>query len=184
MILLGTLAACRRESDEPPPGPQPNLPQQEIENFSLRNTSTRGLLWILEAERGVTYSPSDAIRLTQMRVRFYDGGEEVRSILTSRKGEVQEATQALWASDSVVVATPSGDTLRTESLRWNPRTQKIDTDVFFTLVRGRDVLTGIGLQADPDLSHYRVDREVRAALRDQDGLREMEELDGGTAGDR
>jgi LPS export ABC transporter protein LptC len=183
-VLLGTVAACHKESPQPGPGPEERIPQQTLENFSLRNTSTEGLLWILEADRGVSYGPSEPIRLTNMRVRFYDGRDEVRSVLTSRQGEVQEATQALFASDSVVVATPAGDTLRTESLRWDPRTQKIDTDVAFSLVRGRDILTGIGLEADPDLRHYRVEREVRAALRDGGGSRMGEELDGGAADGR
>lgn len=183
-MLLAVVAACRKESPQPESGPQERIPQQTLENFSLRNTSTEGLLWIIEADRGVSYGPSEPIRLTNMRVRFYDGHDAVRSVLTSRQGEVQEATQALYATDSVVVATPEGDTLRTESLRWDPRTKKIDTDAAFSLARGKDILTGVGLETDPDLRHYRVEREVRVALRDGGGSKMGEELDGGASDGR
>jgi LPS export ABC transporter protein LptC len=154
------------------------VPQQVVENFSLRNSSVSGLLWIIDAEQGVSYGAGEPVQLTGMRVRFHDGHPEVRSVLTSKRGEVQEATQALYARDSVVVWTPGGDTLRTESLRWDPRTQKIQTDDYFTLTRGRDRLTGVGLDADPDLTRYVVKKEVRAEVRDEGGPEALEERNG------
>jgi LPS export ABC transporter protein LptC len=178
---LAVLAACGEGPSERPPGPAERQPQQILENFSLRHLSTEGTLWVLDATKGESYGPGDPIELTEMRVRFYDGAAAVRSTLTSRRGSVQETTQALVAIDSVVVATPDGDTLRTDSLRWDPRSRRIRTDIFFTLTRGRDQMTGVGLEADPDLTHYRVDREVRAVLRNEPGTNPLEMLDGGDA---
>jgi len=153
-------------------------------DFSLRSTSTAGLLWVLEAAEGISYGSGEPMLLRDMRVRFYDGQQQVRSVLTSKRGEVESLTQSLLAQDSVVVWTPVGETLRTESLRWDPGKERITTDVFFRLARGRDVLTGIGLEADPDLEHYSVQRSVRAEVRDQDDRKILEEMDrpGGTDG--
>lgn len=172
------LWGCRQS--EPPPGPPPEerIPRQVLSNFTLRQTGEKGLQWILEAEEGISYGPGEPTQLRGMRVRFYDGSETARSILTSRRGEIDEETRTLVAQDSVVVVTPAGERLETESLQWDPRAERITTEAAFRLARGRDVLTGTGFSADPDLRRYSVKSDVRAEVRDQDDASILEGLDG------
>jgi LPS export ABC transporter protein LptC len=155
-----------------------------IDGFILRATSAKGLLWVLQARRAVSPALGEPTRLDSMVVRFYDGESRPRSVLTSLHGEVDEKTNALVARDSVVVITPRGERLETESLRWDPKEERMTTDAFFRLVRGGDVLTGIGIDAEPGLERYVVHRQVRAEVRDQDDAGIREEIDGPGSGKR
>jgi LPS export ABC transporter protein LptC len=150
----------------------------------LRQTSVKGLLWVLDAEQGVSYGSDQPMELTDLTVRFYDGGTEVRSTLTSRRGEVDEKTQTLVARDSVVVITPKGERLQTESLRWDPKAQQVATEDAFRFTRGRDVVTGVGITTDPDLTRYTIMKQVRAEMLDEAEKDLLEGMDGDTTGNR
>ncbi len=178
MLLLGI--GCGKKT-QPPADPGAGTekgPRQVIDGFTLRATSVKGLLWVLRAKRAVNAGPGVPTQLDSMVVRFYDGEEHPRSVLTSRRGEVDEKTKALVARDSVVVTTPRAETLETEMLRWEPKEERITTETFFRFTRGGDVMTGVGFEADPGLERYTVLREVRAEVRDQDDARIREEMDG------
>jgi LPS export ABC transporter protein LptC len=138
----------------------------------------KGLLWVLMAKRAVSPGPSEPTRLDSMVVRFYDGEALPRSVLTSRHGEVDEKTNALVARDSVVVLTPHGERLETEVLCWDPKEERMTTDAFFRLTRGGDLMTGIGIDAEPGLERYKVYHQVRAEVRDQDDATLREGIDG------
>lgn len=159
---------------------EPIIPQQTLEGVRLRETSVRGLLWVLEADRGVSYGPQDPTELEALTVRFYDGGPTVKSTLTSKRGIVDEKSRTITALDSVVVVTPDGERLETEELHWDPVNEQVTNDAFFRFTRGGDVLTGVGIRAEPDLSRYEILRDVRAEMVDQDNRDILEALDGET----
>jgi LPS export ABC transporter protein LptC len=144
----------------------------------------KGLLWVLDAKQAVSPGSGGPTQLDSMVVRFYDGEAQPRSVLTSRRGEVDEKTNALVARDSVVVTTPRGERLETEILRWDPKEERMTTDAFFRLTRGGDVMTGIGIDAEPGLERYKVFHEVRAQVRDENDGRIREEIDGSGTGER
>lgn len=184
--LLLLASACGRKV-EPPADPAEQTekpPRQVIGGFILRATSVKGLLWVLEAKRAVSPERGGPTQLDSMVVRFYDGESRPRSVLTSRRGEVDEKSKALIARDSVVVVTPRGERLETESLRWDPKEERMTTEEFFRLTRGEDVLTGVGIEAEPGLERYKVYREVRAEVRDQNDDKIREGLDGPGTGKR
>lgn len=180
VLLLLLSAGCTKEAAPPadPDAETEKAPRQVIEGFTLRATSVKGLLWVLEAKRAVSPGPGEPTQLDSMVVRFYDGEPRPRSVLTSRRGGVVERTNALVARDSVVVTTPRGERLETETLRWDPKQERMTTDAFFRLTRGGDVMTGIGIEAEPGLERYKVHREVRAEVRDQDDATLREGIDG------
>ncbi len=152
-----------------------------MHGVELRETSAKGLLWILNADEGISYGPEEPTRLVNMKVRFYDGDQEVRSTLTAKHGEVEDRTQLFSAQDSVVVITPKDEKLETESLLWDPKQERIRTDAPFKLTRGTDVMTGIGFDADPDLRRYAVHKAVRAEMRDEKNRDILNALDADSA---
>jgi LPS export ABC transporter protein LptC len=184
LLILPVACGTRTEPPADPSLQSEKTPRQVIDGFILRATSAKGLLWVLQARRAVSPALGEPTRLDSMVVRFYDGESRPRSVLTSLHGEVDEKTNALIARDSVVVITPRGERLETESLRWDPKEERMTTDVFFRLVRGDDVLTGIGIDAEPGLERYVVHHQVRAEVRDQDDARIREEIDGPGSGKR
>jgi LPS export ABC transporter protein LptC len=158
MILAVALAAgCSRDSAPTAEKSGEKVPQQVLTGVRLRQTSVKGLLWVLDADKGVSYGADEPMELTN---------------------------QTLIARDSVVVTTPNGERLETESLRWDPKAQKVTTEDPFRFTRGRDVVTGVGISTDPDLTHYTIKKQVRAEVRDEAGKNLLEGADGDSAAGR
>ena len=175
-VLLFLLAACG--PDETPMGERISTGErarQVLEGAVMRETSVRGLLYVLRAERALTYEEDEPTRLEGVTLRFYDGDEAVRSVLTSKSGYVDPKTDLLVAEDSVVVVTPKGERLETHRLEWDPKTERVRTDLPFVLYREEDIVTGVGIEADPDLGSYSVSKELRAVVRNAPELEEIDE---------
>ncbi|MEZ4651798.1 MAG: LPS export ABC transporter periplasmic protein LptC [Candidatus Eisenbacteria bacterium] len=182
-LAAGALAvfglACGSE-ETPVGGPidGPDRARQIVENAVMRETSVKGLLYVLRSDRVLSYEEDEPTELRGVTLHFYDGDESVRSILTSRRGHIEAKSDLLVAEDSVVVVTPEGDRLETERLEWDPKTERVRTDLPFILYRVEDVVTGIGIEADPDLGSYSVSKELRAVVRDAPDLEEIDADDG------
>jgi LPS export ABC transporter protein LptC len=76
------------------------------------------------------------------------------------------------AKGNVVVVNPQGNRLETEELFWDRKSSKVASERFVRLVREDDVLTGVGFESDPNLERYRIEREVRASVREGGALRD------------
>ena len=72
--------------------------------------------------------------------------------------------------------------LETESLVWVEKLEEIHTEDFVRFIKGEDILTGYGFRSDPDLKNVEIMKDVKAFIRDEEGLVEEEvkkETDGG-----
>ncbi|MCI0532365.1 MAG: LPS export ABC transporter periplasmic protein LptC, partial [candidate division Zixibacteria bacterium] len=54
----------------------------------------------------------------------------------------------------------------TKSLRWDPSLNLILTDDFVKVTRGKDIVTGYGLESDPELKHITIKKNVSGEIRD------------------
>jgi LPS export ABC transporter protein LptC len=141
-----------------------------LRNVEMRQTSPEGLLWILRADVAVSRADEEPLELTGLTVLFHDGDERVRSTLTSKRGEADPKRSRLVASDSVVVITAEGERLETEYLEWDPDKEKVRTPEPFRLTRAQDVVTGVGIESDPDLKQYVVRSQLRVEVRDENAM--------------
>jgi LPS export ABC transporter protein LptC len=171
--MLPFALGCSTPSQEPVRSPGTNsLPEQTFANLELRETTAGRLEWKLRASRAVRPNTSSATRMESLRVEFYEGSPEVRSILVSDSGRVDLAKGILIATGHVVVTTTEGNRLETEELFWDRKNAKVSSTVAVRLIRGRDVLTGVGFESDPNLEHYEIRRNVQASVREQGDLRD------------
>ena len=120
-----------------PTDSEARVPRQVLENTEMRQTSLRGLLWVLQSDKAISFESEEPTELQGLHIDFYDGNEEVQSILTSRYGSIDPDKSILVAQDSVVVRTIEGDRLETEYLEWDPETERVRTDNPFILYRCR-----------------------------------------------
>jgi LPS export ABC transporter protein LptC len=97
-------------------------------------------------------------------------------VLTADKGEYNQVTHDLTALGNVVITTSEGYTLETESLVYLRELGEIHSEDFVTVTRGDDVLTGYGFTGYPELKNVDIKRDVRAYLRDDEGLVDDEVL--------
>ena len=105
------------------------------------------------------------------------------SVLTADKGEYNQVSHDLTALGHVVITSQEGYVLETESLVWVNEGNEMHLESLVGFTRGRDVLTGYGLRGDPELRNVEIQRNVKAYLRDDEGLLRQEiEGDAGSGG--
>jgi LPS export ABC transporter protein LptC len=142
---------------------------QEIRNFTLRETDAEGRLsWVLRAKGAQVFETRDLVEADSIHIDFFGRDGERASVLTAERGIIARTSNDMRAAGNVIVRNRDGHELRTEELAFASGRNKIYTDKFVTVTRGRDVLTGYGLETDPDLAggRFEIQREVRATVRD------------------
>ena len=166
-LFAGLCCGCGSPSETTQGRPEaPAGPDQSFQDLTLRETSEKGLDWILNAREAVRESRTASTRLTGLKVEFYQGGHEVRSTLTSDSGRVDTRKGFLHAMGNVVVVTPEGNRLETEDLIWDRKNALVSSDVLVRFYHDEDILTGVGFVSDPNLEHYELKKDVHASVRD------------------
>lgn len=99
-----------------------------------------------------------------VRVDFFNENEVHTSLLTARRGKVNDLTHDLEVYENVVVVSDSGTTLKTERLFWNNTTHKIHTDAFVDIQSPREHIMGHGMESDQGLKQYKILRVTGQAV--------------------
>jgi LPS export ABC transporter protein LptC len=149
----------------------PAGPMQVVEQMTLRESQAGHLRWVLRADSAMVYEENERTLLRGVHVDFYGGERDtIRSTLTAREGEVDMHTRKLIARRDVVIRTAEGHSLETEELHWDPELGKVFSDRFVRLTRGESVLTGMGIESDPELHSYAIRSEVQGEVREEDPI--------------
>ncbi|MFH1143542.1 MAG: LPS export ABC transporter periplasmic protein LptC [Candidatus Eisenbacteria bacterium] len=166
-------AACEPEPARVAEGTASDL-VQAVEGMTLRESQEGKLRWVLNADTARVHEKDDLTILLGVQVDFYDAeGESISSTLTAREGQVDARTRGLIARREVVVLSREGHRLETEELRWDPELGKVVSERFVRLTKGGSVLTGIGIETDPELRSYAIRSEVEGHLREEDKVDDL-----------
>jgi LPS export ABC transporter protein LptC len=174
LLFILLLVGCGGEESGSPGSPGTRA-DQEIDGFTLTQTQEGRRVWSLRADNALIYEDADRVEMTVVRFDFFDEEGEPRSTLTADEGTVLRRTNDIEVFGNVVVYAADGTILTTERLTWNERTGKIESDREVSVTKGRDVMRGVGVEADPDLKNIRVKRDFRAYVRADDGTLVEEE---------
>lgn len=142
--------------------------------YDYRTTQTREGVrqWELHGGTALRFPGQTSIQLEGVRMRFYEEGE-LKAVLTSRTGEIEEESRNTVARGDVELLTQDGRTLHSEVLHWDNQRQLIHSEEFVRYAEGDQILTGYGMETDPDLSNLtlreRVAGELPADKRPQNG---------------
>ncbi|OQY29932.1 MAG: LPS export ABC transporter periplasmic protein LptC [Candidatus Cloacimonetes bacterium 4572_55] len=178
IILVFCFIACNRcDWTTPQPDREPNadllwdadpLPDQEIEKFTVIETKLGKRKYKAVAEHAKIFKDRGETVASQLEVVFYDQEGIPFSTLTSDSGLISEKTKNMRAAGNVVVVNRDSARLESEELKWDHGKEKIISDKFVKITRGRDTLTGIGLETDPQLKEIEIKKDVNAYLIDVD----------------
>jgi len=167
-ILLAGLSlifSCKVESPRKFQTPT-TYPDQVVENTTMFFTVNG----IRSAEIKVThlekYEREDLSRGKGIYADIYDREGKHVSTLQADSGWIREKRQELMVMGNVVVKTDQGMILETQSLSWNPRINKVTTEDFVKITKGKDVITGYGLEADQGLQQFRIKKEVKGKIKE------------------
>ncbi|MFZ1730265.1 MAG: LPS export ABC transporter periplasmic protein LptC [Bacteroidota bacterium] len=159
LFLLLAFTACDEEKAKPKMSgfKSDQLPTQESWNskvtFSdsgrVRAILTAGHIRMFDEERE-TFIDSGLV------VDFFERNGKHSSVLTSRRGRVDDRTRDLEAFDNVVFRSDSGTVVETEYIFWDSALKKVRSDRFVTITSARERLQGYGFEADQGLKNYTV----------------------------
>lgn len=172
VLLLALLAAagCDTVRRNTRPGPEGELPDQEVTDFVLTETDQGRPQWTLYARQAATYTARNLITARGVRVDFYDEQGQRSSQLLAREGEINQLTRDMTARGQVRLATNEGTRMATEELRFLNTSQRIVSDRLVRVERSGDVLEGTGFESDQYLHHFEFKSQVRATVRPRPGV--------------
>jgi len=146
--------------------PPDKLPDQIMENSVVVFTVNGIKSTVVKAKYVEKFLADDLTIARGLYVDFFDKEGTHTSVLVADSGNIREVKQNLEVRGEVVFTTDRGVNLETKSLRWDPNLNKILTDDFVKVTRGKDVVTGYGLESDPELKHITIKRNVSGEIKD------------------
>lgn len=169
-VIMAAIFSCGR-SDRPERSlGGDEVADQEFTDFTTMESDSGVVKWLLEAPVARIYNVRKLLVTDDPEIKFYDELGRVTSILTADKGEYNKDSHDLTALGNVVVTSSEGYILETESLVWLYELGQIHTEDFVKVTKGRDILTGYGFTGYPELRNIDIKRNVKAYLRDEEGL--------------
>lgn len=131
---------------------------QVLEGFSHYVTKDGIRRSRVEADTAFFYEPTQITQLKKVRVVFFDGRGEEGSTLTAKEGTYRWQDGSMEAHGTVVVVSPDGRRLQSDTLKFDNGTNTISTNTHFTFDRGSEHLEGNSFRSDPDFKNVVTDK--------------------------
>ena len=178
LSLSFLVGACAREPETAAPVKVEAgviAPEQQLFDYRMIESEAGVKQWILQSAEMQKFPGQRDMILDEVHMDFFREGEHF-SVLDADSGRVNAQSRAVHTWGHVIVVTDDGRRLETEELSFDNETGLIYNEVFNRFTRANDVMTGIGLEATPDLEYIELKDDVKAEVDDGSGL--------GGAGDR
>ncbi len=159
-LLFAISLGC--QSTDPPTPPRGNSegPDQVGWNSSITVTNNGRLTALVKYHRMEKFSKKRRVLFQDsVEVDFYNQHGQHSSRLTAERGVMNEENNDVVALGNVIVISDSGITLRSDSLRWDNRGQRVVTEAFVTITKASgETLQGYGFESDPNLKLWSIKR--------------------------
>jgi len=146
-------------------GTSGELPDSEVEDFTVTETDSGRTQWTLFAKSAATYTARDLVTARTLRIDFFGTDGKKSSELVAREGELYQRTHDMLARGNVVLQTTEGWRMSTEELTFSNQRNLIHSDRLVRVEKEGSVLEGVGFQGDPNLEHFEFREQVRATVR-------------------
>ncbi len=157
-VILFVSLSCSEEKVKPQIGytiEEQNFPVQESWNSKIYFSEDGELKAILYTDHLKAFEQPPEKLLDNVRIEFLDGEQQISSVLTSKRGKVDDNTENMFAIDSVVAVNDSSKIrLETDELMWRKSDQKIVSDKFVRITSPEEIIEGYGFESDRTLKNY------------------------------
>lgn len=136
------------------------LPAEVADDIRIIYSDSAMLKVILDAKHLERYlGDNPYLEMTGgVHVRFFNNVGVVESELRSNYAISYKNTGVMEAKEDVVVVNKKGETLNTEHLIWDEKTEKIHTEEFVKITTEDEVIFGHGLESNQDFTKYRINK--------------------------
>ncbi|MCB0795302.1 MAG: LPS export ABC transporter periplasmic protein LptC [Flavobacteriales bacterium] len=171
-IVLIMLAACKNDldrvaavevSDSGPDKVTFNAVYLFTDSGRIQNRLAAGRIEEFMHREDRRTELGDGLELT-----FFDRAGAPGSVLSARRGTILPDAERMIVRENVVFVNRKGERLETEHLIWSQDSDRVYTDKPVRIARDRDVIHGIGLEANEDFSKYTI-RQITGTLYVDDG---------------
>jgi len=163
--LVGAgLSGCSGGKKLSASGTKGELPDGEVEDFSITETDSGRTQWTLFAKHAATYQARDLVTARTLRIDFFDEKGQKSSELVAREGELYQRTRDMIARGNVVLLTTEGWRMSTEEMHFLNSHRKITSDKLVRVEKEGTVLEGVGFESDPNLEHFEFQHQIRATV--------------------
>ncbi len=129
---------------------------------------------VLDANHRLYYqADQETIFDEGLTVRFFDENGRLSSTLTADRGRILESSRNMTVHGNVLIVSSEHGRLETDSLKWVEQENRITTGAVVRLSTARDVVTGVGFEADPNLDEWRIFRDIKGRFDRGDELEEQ-----------
>ena len=151
------------------------LPISVADTIQIIYSDSATLKVILEANHLERFMGEDPyLEMTNgVYVRFFNNLGEVESELKSNYAISYEHSDIMEAKENVIVVNKKGETLNTEHLIWEKKTEKIRTEEFVKITTEDEVIFGHGLESNQDFTKYRI-KKIKGTI----NLKDAESTEG------
>lgn len=135
------------------------FPVQEATNFETTYTDSGIVRFTLKTPKLLQFE-NDGKTYTEfplgVEIRKYDANQKIVSTMTADYAKEFNKEEKWEAKNNVVVTNAKGDTLKTEHLIWDRKSEEIHTDEFVKIIREDGVIYGDGLTSDQNMNNWKI----------------------------
>ena len=163
-MLGAVVSGCSGGKKLSASGTTGELPDSEVEDFTVTETDSGRTQWTMYARQAATFSARDLVTARSVRIDFFGEDGIKSSELVAREGELFQRTHDMVARGNVVLQTTEGWRMSTEELHFLNSLRRITSDRLVRVEKEGSVLEGVGFESDPNLEHFEFQRDVRATV--------------------
>ena len=162
-VLMGLagLAGCKKKGSAPPVAAKATLADSAEQVLF----NTHSLLTDKGVQRGEMFADTVFIfddntrfELRKVRVTFNTATGAKDGVMSADRGRYNLRQQTLEGFGNVIIVSNDGKRLTSPQLKYMQGLNEVSSDTSFTLVEPGRTVSGIGLKADPQLTHVKVTR--------------------------
>jgi LPS export ABC transporter protein LptC len=136
-----------------------DLPIQEAINFENLSTDSGVVRFSLKTPKLLRFENEGKAYLEfpiGVKLIEYDADQNITYSITADYAK-QFIKEGKWeAKNNVIVTNAQGDSLKTEHLIWEEKTEKIYTEEFVKIIRDNQEITGVGLVSDQNMLNWKI----------------------------
>jgi LPS export ABC transporter protein LptC len=160
VLLFGVISCNNDKIDKVKVSVAPNdMPLERGKNITISYTDSGYIKAKIFAPLLERYNNDERIESEMKQgitAYFYDRNGKINSYIKSKYAIRKEKDRTITARKEVIVVNNKGDTLRTEELIWDEKTDKIFSDKYVNITTPDQIIMGTGLESNTSFTWYRI----------------------------